>query len=162
MAPIGVSTALSSNCSASPGASRSSTTCSRRSPLKSRPASGRDGDDCGHAVTIESPQGKQDRLERRSVQPLRVVDDQQQPVLVVGDAGQKTEDRGANREAVWRLARLEGQGDVESGALRSREVSHLVGKGGEQLDQTAKGDVVLGLDAMRGHHAHVACGIPCV
>ena len=77
------------------------------------------GADHHHALLPEPPPGEQERLQRRVVEPLRVVDhDQHRPL--VGGAGEQRQQRGGNGEAVGRRRRTERQRAADRRRLHAR------------------------------------------
>ncbi len=89
-------------------------------------------------------------LRGHAVEPLRVVDDAQQRLLL-GDVGQQPEDRQSHSEAIRYRAGAQPERGRERVSLRAGEVLQPVEHRGAQLVQT--GELHLGLDAGGAHDA---------
>ena len=110
------------------------------------PRAGRadDGDPFGEETTGDEPED----LRRRVVEPLRVVDDADQRLLL-GDLGEQRQRCQADQEAVGRGARAQPEHRRQRIALRTGQPVEVIEHRHAELMQPAVGQLHLRLDARR-------------
>ena len=108
----------------------------------------------GDAVCGDAPPGKRDRLRRRRVKPVGVVD-QREHRLLLRSGAEQVEGADEHRQPVDRLGRPDGEGAPQRLGLASRQVWRKAGQRCEEVDEPDEWHRCLGLDAARPHHAHV-------
>ena len=104
------------------------------------------------ALGAEPAAGEQERLQRRLVEPLRVVDRHQHRLLLGGD-GEQAQQPGRDREAIVRRGRPERQRAAQRACLDLGDVVEPVEQRRDELGQPGERDVGLGLDAAGAQHA---------
>ena len=109
------------------------------------------GPDHRDAFGAEPAAGEQERLQRRLVEPLRVVD-RNQDRLLLGRHREQAEQAGRDREPVVRRRRPERERPPQRARLHLRDVVEAVEQGCDQLGQAGERDVGLGLDPPRPQH----------
>ena len=101
-----------------------------------------------HPLGQESARHERERLRRHLVEPLRVVDDAHERLLL-GGVGQEAQDRQADEEALrWRSA-AQAERRAQRVALRARQRPETAEQGRAQRVQAGEGELHLGLDARR-------------
>ena len=103
-------------------------------------------DEHGHPVGVEPAHGKEQGLRRARVEPVRIVDDDEQRGVLSGLQDQ-TERTRRNREGVSGDGRPEGQRTLESGRLRRGKSIDPAEQRPEQLRQSGEGELGFRLDA---------------
>ncbi len=101
---------------------------------------------------MQSAGGERERLRRFPVQPLRVVQQEQQR-LIGGGLGQQCQRRKADQIAVRGQPRHEAQGRVQRGPLRAGQPARPVEERPQQPVQGAEAETGLGLDRGQPDHA---------
>ena len=110
-------------------------------------------DQDAHGLAAQPPRGEAERLQRRAVDPLRVVDRDEQRRVGRG-GGQQAEDGGERGEAVDRLV-AHRQRAAQRGGLRRRQVLDQRQHRMQQLVQARERQLGLVLGAGGAQHAHV-------
>ena len=101
-----------------------------------------------HPLRQEPARHERERLRGHLVQPLRVVDDAHERLLL-GGVGQKAQDRQAHEEALrWRSG-AQAERRAQRVALRARQRPETAEQGRAQRVQAGEGELHLGLDARR-------------
>ena len=108
----------------------------------------------GDAICGDAPPGKRDRLRRRRVKPVGVVD-QREHRLLLRSGAEQVEGADEHRQPVDRLGRPDGERAPQRLGLASRQVRRKTGERCEEVDEPDERHRCLGLDAPRPHHAHV-------
>jgi len=104
-------------------------------------------------VGLDSPSNKSEHVCGRAVEPVRVLDDEQQRPIV-GDLRYEVQ-RGHRDPVVLRRDLLrQSERGVERVPLDRRELDCALAYGTQQLMQSGKGQMRLGLHAGRGEHGH--------
>ena len=104
-------------------------------------------------IGLQSPRDEHERLGRRAVEPVRVVDDAQQR-LRVGGRREQAQDRHRDEEAVLDALVRQPEGAPQRGALHVGQLAGAVEERPQQLMQPGEGQLGLGLDAGAGEHPH--------
>ena len=112
------------------------------------------GEDEDDALGADAPRGEEQRLERRGVEPVDVVDDGQQR-LVLGGRAEQAEHGGGDGEAVVGDGLAEGQRPLQRRGLGGRDRVDEVEQRAQQVEQAGERDVALGLVAARAQDAEV-------
>ncbi len=108
--------------------------------------SGPHGDQHGDRVGHQPPEGEQQRLRARPVEPVRVVDQHRHRALI-GLGGQQAQRGGADREPVPGRGRAQRQRLLQRGGLGRRDPLDQGQRGAEQFQQRPERDLRLRLDA---------------
>ena len=105
------------------------------------------------ALTFDAPRAEHERLHRRAVEPVGVVDEhgQRLPLGGVREQGQRT--RVGREAAVWGRGR-QSQRAGQRVALRRRQAIEALQEGLQHRPQAGKGQLRLGLDATRAEDHH--------
>ena len=103
-------------------------------------------DEHGHSVGVEPAEGKEQGLRGAGVEPVRIVDDDEQRRVVRGVQDQ-TKSTGCNREGIPGNGRPESQRALESGRLRWGKPIEPAEQRLEQLRQRREGELGFRLDA---------------
>ncbi len=120
-------------------------------PDRDRPAAvGAEEDD---PLGAEPAAGEQQRLERAVVEPLAVVDERQQRLLL-GGRGEQAEHARHDRVAIAAGRLAERERPAQRGGLGRRDRVEPVEQRPEQLAQAREGDVGLGLHPARAQDRH--------
>ncbi len=110
-----------------------------------------------HPLRLDPARHERERLRGHVVQPLRVVDDAQERLLL-GGVGQEAQDRQAHEEALrWRSG-AQAERRAQGVALRARQHRETVEQGRAQRVQPGEGELHLGLDARRPGDPASICG----
>ena len=117
-----------------------------------------DREDQAHRFGGEPAGHELQRLGRGLVQPLRVVHDADQGLLL-GHLGQEGQHRQAQQEAVWHRARLQAEYRAERLALRDRQRADPVQVGAAQLVQAGVRELQLRLDTRRPANPASLCAV---
>ena len=104
---------------------------------------------------FEAPRGEHERLGRRGVQPLGVVDAAQHRATVAG-LGQQAQQAGADEKAILDAVEAEAQRAAQSRGLGGGEAIDELQARAHELVHAGEGQLVLGLDADAAQHRHVA------
>ena len=107
----------------------------------------------------QPPRGEQDRLGRRRVEPVQVVDGHEQGGVGGGQA-QDPQGRGRHAEPIGGRRGRQREGALERLRLRPGQPGDEVGQGPHQLEQAAERELRLALDPPRPQdpHAGLAAG----
>ena len=108
-----------------------------------------------HPLRQEPSRHERERLRGHLVEPLRVVDDAHERLLL-GGVGQQAQDRQADEEALRRRSGAHAERRAQRVALRARQRPETAEQGRAQRVQAGEGKLHLGLDARRRGDA----GIP--
>jgi hypothetical protein len=103
-------------------------------------------EDQGNRFRQQTPRDERERLRRRPILPLRIIDHADERPLV-GHEGQQPEDREADQEAVGRPLCAQAERHAERVALWTGETLAAVEERCAQLMQTGERKLHLGLDA---------------
>ena len=112
----------------------------------------RDGEDQGDRLGQQAPRDEAERLHRHLVEPLRVIDDTEQR-LVVGGGGHQAQHRQPDQEAVRGRPDSAAESDVQRLALWFGQLVEVVHQRRAQLLQPGECELHVGL-----HAGHVTCG----
>ncbi len=104
---------------------------------------------------LEAPRGEDERLGRRRVQPLGVVDAAQHRATVAG-LGQQAQQAGGDEKAILDAVEAEAQRAAQSRGLGGGEAIDELQARAHELVHAGEGQLVLGLDADAAQHRHVA------
>ncbi len=107
-----------------------------------------------HALLMQPPPGEQERVQRRLVQPLRVVDDHQHGPVLGRPREQREKPRG-HREPVGRGGRPERQRTLERRGLHGRDLVEVREQRHHELGQPRERDVGLRLHPAHPEHREV-------
>ena len=106
-----------------------------------------------HDPLGQQPAGDEaDDLHRGPVEPLRIVDDAYERLLL-GDLGKERQRRERDEEPIRGVSRSEAEHGGDRFALRSGKALELVEHRRADLVEAAVGELELGLDANRAHDA---------
>src|SRR4051794_33482380 len=108
----------------------------------------------GDGIGDQPAHGEEHRLRARAVEPVRVVDHDEQR-LVLGVGRQQAERRRPHREPVARVPGTEGERALERRSLRRRDRRDRAEGRPQQLEQAGERDVRLRLDPARAQDAQV-------
>ena len=104
-----------------------------------------------HHLHVEAPRDELQHLGRGPVEPMRVIDhDQQWPRRRA--LGEHAEGCQADQEDVRRIALDDAEGDVQRSALRIRKLTQAVEEWQQELMKRSKGQPRLRLGPRRRHH----------
>jgi hypothetical protein len=106
------------------------------------------------ALGGEAVRGELQRLQRRGVEPVDVVDDDEHRLLL-GRRGEHAEHRRGDGEAVGRRGRPDGQRAAQGGGLRLGDAVEQVEDRREEVEQRGERDVGLRLVAAGAQDAEV-------
>ena len=104
----------------------------------------------GHRLRLQPPRDEREDLRRGAVQPLLVIDQAHQRLLL-GDLGEQAQHGEADEEAVRRRSGTEAERRAQRIALRHREPLELVEHRRQQLMQPGEGELHLRLDTGGTH-----------
>ena len=104
-------------------------------------------------IGLQPPRDEHERLGRRAVEPVRVVDDAQQRLRVRGRCEQ-AQDRHRDEEAVLHALVRQPEGASQRGALHVGQLAGAVDDRPQQLVQPGERQLGLGLHAGAGEHPH--------
>ena len=110
------------------------------------------GEDHGHRFRQKSSRDEPEDLRRRPIEPLCVVD-QAYERLLLGHLGQQTEDCQPDQEAVRSGSTPQAERGAERIALRTRQTLEPIQKRRAELLQPGERELHLGLDARRSRDA---------
>ena len=110
-------------------------------------------DEHGDRVGLQPPRHEHERLGRRAVEPVGVVDDAQQRPLV-GGGGEQAQHGDRDQEAVLDPLGRQPEGAAQRGGLHVGQLAGAVEHRPQQLVQAGEGQLGLGLDAGPREHAH--------
>ena len=102
---------------------------------------------------LQAPRDEQQRVRRRVVEPLGIVDEAQQGPLL-GDVAQQPEHAESDPEAIVRGLARQGEGGAKRCRLRLRQPIDPVQQWPQQLVQAGERELGLGLDPGRAQHGH--------
>jgi hypothetical protein len=106
-----------------------------------------------HALGLESPRRERERVGRRPVEPLRVIDHAQQRRLLCR-LRQQAQDRDADQEAILHGGPREAEAAGKGRRLRLRKTRRQPEDRPDELMQRGEGDLGLCLDPTRAQHPH--------
>ena len=106
-----------------------------------------------HALSEEPAGDERQDLRRRLIEPLGVVDDADERLLL-GDVGEQRQRREPDQEAVWRGALAQPEHRRQRAALGRRQPLEVIEHGRTELMQPAVGQLHLRLDTHRSGEAH--------
>ena len=118
-----------------------------------------DGEEQDHRLHLEPPREERQHLGRRPIEPVRILDDEQQRCLRLA-LGDHAERRQADQEDIGRIALGDAEGDVESPALRIRKSIQAVEEGQQELVEPPEGEPRLGLRPRRPSHRRASLARP--
>lgn len=99
---------------------------------------------------------EREHLRRGAIEPLLVVDDADQRLLL-GDIGKQAQDGQAPEEPIRRLSRADTEERAQGVALRNRQAVQPVQHGRQQLVQRGERQIHLRLDTGGAHDADTRC-----
>ena len=102
----------------------------------------------GHRLGSQPPRHEGECLRRGAVEPLRVVDDAEQRLLL-GHLGQEGQRREPDEESIGRFTRAQPEGRGKRVALRVRQMRETIQHRRAELMQAGERKLHLGLDARR-------------
>jgi hypothetical protein len=111
------------------------------------------GDEQRDRLGLEAPRGEHERLGRRAVEPLGVVDAAQHRRLLAR-LGEQAEHAERHQEAVRHAVEAQAQRAPERRGLRRREPLDQVDARAQELVDTCERQLVLGLDADAAQDPH--------
>ncbi len=114
-----------------------------------------DSEDERHRIGLEPAGSKEQRVAGRCVEPVRVVDEDEQRRLL-GGGREQAERRGADREAVACCRWGERERSAERGGLGLRDRGQHVQDRPRDLEQPGEGELRLRLDPARVQDRHAA------
>ena len=112
------------------------------------------GEDDPHRFGQQSPSHECQRQGRRLVQPLRVIDDAQQRMLL-RHLREQAQHRQPDQERIRGRAGAQAEHDLERLGLRSRKPTPPIEHRRAELMQAREGQLHLGLDARRSRDGHI-------
>ena len=112
------------------------------------------GEEHDHRLQLEPARDEAEHLRRRPVEPLRVLDEEEQRPLGLGFR-QQPEGRQSDQERIRGVAVGEADRRLEGAALRFGQAVARLEKRKQQLVQPGEGESRLGRHARRGDHRHV-------
>ena len=101
-----------------------------------------------HPLRQQASRHERERLRRHPIEPLRVVDDAHERLLL-GDVGQQAQDRQADQEAIRRRTGAQAERRAQRVALRARQMPETAEHRRAQRMQAGERELHLGLDARR-------------
>ncbi len=113
------------------------------------------GEQHGDPVRQQPTERKEERIGRRTVEPLRIVDHYEARALF-GIRREQAERRSADDEPIAWHRRPEGKRPAQRRGLQRRYLLEARQCGSDELEQPGEGDLGLELDATRGEDGH-AC-----
>jgi hypothetical protein len=108
-------------------------------------------DEHRHPLGVQAPDGEGERLERPAVEPGRVVDHDQERLLI-RDLGQQGEGRQPDEKAVGCRLLLHPERAAERRGLAARQPIDVAQHRSQQLMQPGEGELRFGLDARGQEH----------
>ena len=111
------------------------------------------GEEQRDPLSLEAPRGEGERIGRRPVQPLGIVDQAHQRD-VLGGLGEQGEDADADQEAVLDRDPRQPEGAGQCGGLRLGKVRQEVEDRPHELVQCSEGELGLGLDPHGAQYPH--------
>src|SRR5918995_5213546 len=112
------------------------------------------GEEHGDPLRLEPPGDEDERVRGRIVEPLRIVDEAEDR-LILGGLGEQAQRRERHEEAVAHLRR-EAQRSAEGIGLRPRKALEMAEDGADDLVQGCEGELRLRLDPAPAQNAHPA------
>ena len=112
-----------------------------------------------HRLHLEPPRNERQHLGRRPIEPMRILDHEQQRCLRL-PLGDHAEGCQADQEEIGRVALGDPERDVEGLALWTRTVTHPVEEWKQQLMEPSEGQPRLRLRARRRHHHRAVLARP--
>ena len=109
-------------------------------------------------VGLDSPRDERQHVRGRAVEPVGVLDDQQER-SIGGDVREQVESGHRDPEVLGRGLVRQAEGGIERGALDVAELARTIAHGPEQLMQPGERQMRLRLHTGRGEHRHapLAC-----
>ena len=116
-------------------------------------------DEHGDRIGLQAPRHEYERIGRRAVEPVGVVDHAQQRLRVRGRR-QQAQDGHGDEEAVLDALGRQPEGAPQRRGLHVGQLVGAVEHGPQQLVQAGEGQLGLGLDAGAGEHPHAVRALP--
>jgi hypothetical protein len=112
-------------------------------------------------IGVQTPRHEHERVGRRAVEPVRVVDHAQQRLRVCG-RGEQAQDGHRDEEAVLHAVGRQPERAPQRSVLHGRQLVGALQDGPQQLVQARERQLGLGLHGRAGEHPHAVGALPCV